>query len=151
MATAVNMAEVSAPDFNDSLGLQAADHEVIYNLAYSLYQQTRFAEAERAFGLLCLSAPNSERFWLGLAASRQLQKNYHTALLAYRMANAINAENPTTALHSAECYLAAGLIEQTQQSLDEASRCSDRSDSPATLRDRIDVLRQALQQTQIAK
>ena len=131
----------------ESLGLSADDMDVIYNLAYSLYNQNRLDEAERVFGLLCMTDHLSERNWLGLGAARQLKKDFGGAVLAYSMAADSGAQNPTAPLHAAECYLLLGMHDQALGALKTALEWMDNGDDPDRILDRIDALTATLDQS----
>lgn len=144
------MASVSTPreqihEINDQLKqfnhFEPAELEVIYNLAYTLYNQGHYPEAEKAFELLCLLEPSSERFLMGLGAARQLQKNYQGAVLAYNLAAATGNDDPMVAIRAAECYLALGWRQDAHIALKDAAHGSSANSAIAS---RIEALQDAL-------
>jgi type III secretion system low calcium response chaperone LcrH/SycD len=145
------MASVSTPieqvhEINDQLKqfnrFEPADLEVIYNLAYTLYNQGHYLEAEKAFELLCLLEPSSERFLMGLGAARQLQKNYQGAVLAYNLAAATGKDDPMVAIRAAECYLALGWMHDAHIALNDAA--AHGSSANSAIASRIEALQDAL-------
>lgn len=92
-------------------GLTQDHMEAIYTLAYTLYQQERYQEAHDLFTFLCLYDHLETKYWNGLAACRQMRKDYGAAIDAYTMAAMLDVENPELPLRAAECHLALGNLE----------------------------------------
>ncbi len=130
--------------FKDALGVKDHDLEMLYTLAYRLYQLRRYEEAERMFAVLCMYDHRVERFWLGLGACRQRIGAYAPAILAYYMAAETGTGSPWPPLYAAECYLALGLPEPAGGAMDAAARVAQHDPDPKRVTDRIESLRECV-------
>jgi type III secretion system low calcium response chaperone LcrH/SycD len=105
----------------DIVGLDQENLEAGYGLAFNLYNAGNFKDAETLFSGLCLYEHNDERFWMGLAGSRQALGNYAGAIDAYGMACYASALNdPAPTVHAGLCYLQLGDRENARALFDAA-------------------------------
>ena len=93
-------------------GLSDEQMEAIYAMAYRYYQFGKYDEAIEMFNLLGMFNPFESKYWMGLAASLQLTKQFDKAQQVYAVA-AMTSEpgDPVPHLHAGECCLGAGEIE----------------------------------------
>lgn len=79
-----------------------------YALAYTLYQNDRYLEASHIFRLLTLAHPSEPKFWNGLGAALQMQRDYQEAIHCYLHCADLAAEKTTPMLYvqMADCYFA---------------------------------------------
>lgn len=102
--------------------VQIADEKIqeIYALAYMLYQNQQYEEASHFFRLLVVSHPNDIKFWKGLGASLQMQKDYEGALQCYQCCM---QDQPDPYLHVqiADCYFALKQIDEGLNALNVAN------------------------------
>jgi type III secretion system low calcium response chaperone LcrH/SycD len=127
-------------------GLDADDLEAIYHLGYNQYEQEQYAEAERAFQVLCFHDHLSPRFWLSLGAARQQLKDYAGAIMAYSMIPETGSANPLAPLRAAECYIALGLFEEAVSGLEAALDWADNGGDRQGVIRHVEILFQALEQ-----
>ena len=96
------------------------DLNVLYSLAYGLYQAGDYAQAKEIFHQLVLSKPFKKDYWMGLGASCQLEKNYMEALKAWSMVALLDDKDPTPHFHAAECYFSDANPEEAFKALSAA-------------------------------
>jgi type III secretion system low calcium response chaperone LcrH/SycD len=89
----------------------------VHAIAYNLYTQGRFAEAERYFGFLSFYRPLDCRYLVSIGSCRQMQKNFSGAIESYSLATLLEPENPEPSLHVAECLLGLGEAEAARETL----------------------------------
>lgn len=90
----------------DFTALTPESMDVIYSMAYSLYNAGKFAEAERIFKLLANLEHFESKYWKGLGAAREGLKNYEGALLVYGHLGAMDVKDPYPAFQAAKCFMA---------------------------------------------
>ncbi|WP_420420497.1 SycD/LcrH family type III secretion system chaperone [Simkania sp.] len=93
------------------------DLSVLYTLAYNLYQSGDYDQAKEIFHQLVLSKPLKQKYWLGLGACLQLEKQYEEALKAWGMASILDGYDPLPHFHAAECNFALNDFEQGCEAL----------------------------------
>lgn len=84
------------------------DLRIIYSFAYTLYQTGDYDQAKPIFQQLAAFKPFEQKYWLGLAACWQMEKQYDEALKGWAMAFLLKEEDPIPHFHAAECYEALG-------------------------------------------
>ena len=50
--------------------------EDLYAMGYHFYQHGKYGEAAGCFSLLVLADVDTQKYWMGLAASQQMSKKY---------------------------------------------------------------------------
>jgi secretion system chaperone SscA len=98
--------------FRDFTQLTPQSMEVIYMVAFNQYNGGRYDEAEKVFRLLSTLNHFEPKYWMGLGASREMQKKYAEALKAYSFLTVLDMRNPVPAFHGAKCFLAMGKTEE---------------------------------------
>lgn len=104
--------------------LSKEKEEEAYANAYMLYQNRRYQEAGYLFRLLAQAAPDQPKYWKGLGACLQLQKDYEGALDSYCCCARANSPScPDAALytHTADCYLALKEMDKALTALEVAA------------------------------
>lgn len=96
------------------------DLEAIYSIAHTFYVQRRYKKSEQLFSYLCLYQHMDKRFWKGLAASRQMQKNYRKAAEAYAYMAIIDMDDPEPSFHAAFCFMELKETKSASKALDAA-------------------------------
>lgn len=97
--------------------LKGRDLETLYTHAYHFYERSDYAKASKLFTQLVMHDPFQGRFWKGLAASNQMQKEYKAALYAWGVLALLEGHDPMAHFHAAECYLSDGEIEEAKKAL----------------------------------
>lgn len=95
-----------------------------YATAYMLYQNRRYQEAGYLFRLLTQAAPDQPKYWKGLGACLQLQKDYEGALDSYcccAQANSSSCSDAALYTHTADCYLALKEMDKALTALEVAA------------------------------
>ncbi|CAM2005062.1 SycD/LcrH family type III secretion system chaperone [Acanthopleuribacter pedis] len=101
----------------DIRGLSAEDMDVIYSMAFNLYNHGKYKDAEDVFKFLCFMDHMERKFLMGLAACRQMQKNYEGAVQAYSLAAVYDIEDPKAHLHAGDCFLALERYAEAESAL----------------------------------
>lgn len=105
-------------------GIPKSALQALYAVAYGLYQQEQFAQAERVFALLCVYDHFEPRYLQGLAASRKALGAYESAAQTWGLLMAVTPQDPIPWLMAADCRLALGEYEAARFGLTEALRRS---------------------------
>lgn len=83
--------------------------EALYSLAYKCYSVEDYSSAETIFQALCMYKHDEEKYWLGLAGSRQGLKKYQQAIDAYSMAGlTAQLKDPLPFFFASQCFLKMG-------------------------------------------
>lgn len=92
-----------------------------YKIAYDFYLASDYQKAASAFSYLTLLNPYEFTYWMGLGVSKQADKAYEEAIVAYTVAGAIQA-SPLPHYHLAQCYYA---LEQKDLAKEHLTQCLD--------------------------
>ncbi len=84
------------------------DFTDVYSLACDYYDKGLIEQAENIFRSLCLYDFSNIDYLLGLAAIKQVQKQYQKAINIYCLAINLDGNNPTVYFHIGQCYLYSG-------------------------------------------
>lgn len=121
--------------FGQVLGVSKDELENLYALGRTLYAAKNFKDSKVVFQMLTIYNPNDERFWLGLAGSRQGLEDYEGAIDAYQLAAIRNGmKDPTPLLYAVRCMLKLnrkedavggleGIVLIGDESLPEVKKC----------------------------
>ncbi|QEZ93508.1 type III secretion system translocator chaperone SicA [Proteus sp. CD3] len=95
--------------------------EGIYSFAYDFYQKGKLDEAEAIFKFLCLYDFYNVDYIMGLAAVKQLKKQYQAAIDLYALAylNAKNDYRPV--FYAGQCNLSLGEKEKAKYCFHQVS------------------------------
>ena len=118
----------------------AIDLESSYAQAYALYQAGHAQKAADIFRGLCSLFPSEARFWFGLGASLQENREYRKALYAWAMNALIDPANPYPHFHAAQCLISLEQISDAKRAIHEAKTRSNTPKHP--LQGPISVLEQ---------
>ena len=89
-------------------GVSNGELEAVYSLAYGYYRTGRYEEAGKLFQFLVLFDHLNAKFWFGLGAVQQAEKNFKDAVVSYGYCSFLKLDNPKPQLHAAERFLAMG-------------------------------------------
>ena len=89
-------------------GVTNDELEAVYSLAFGYYPTGKFDEAQKLFQFLVLFDHLNAKFWFGLGAVPQAQKDFKNAVVSYGYCSFLKLDNPKPQLHAAECFLAMG-------------------------------------------
>ena len=89
-------------------GVTNAELEAVYSLAFGYYKTGKYEEAHKLFQFLVLFDHLNAKFWMGLGAVQQMEKDYQNAVISYGYSSFLKLDNPKPQLHAAECFLAMG-------------------------------------------
>lgn len=89
-------------------GIDDAQLNAVYSLAFSYYSTGRYDEALKLFKFLVLFDHLSQKFWIGLGATQQMLKHYDEAIAAFAQASLLDIENPKPMYYAAICHIAKG-------------------------------------------
>lgn len=89
-------------------GVTNEELDAVYFLAYGYYQTGRLEEASKLFRFLVLFDHLNAKYWFGLGAVQQVDKNYQDAIVSYGYSSFLDLSDPKPQFHAAECFLAMG-------------------------------------------
>lgn len=122
--------------------LSEQEQNTLYASAYSLYQEGNYETAAQLFTQLILVNPFNHGFWLGLASSEQMRKEYTAALHAWAMVALLNNEDPFAHFHAGECYLSLNDPAEALKAFTAAeARLKAESEAEQKLAEKIQVLK----------
>ncbi len=134
----------------DLQGLSDKNMEAIYAVAHNLYSATKYEQANTLFQYLCMLNPYEKKYWLGLGACRQMQRDFQNAIDAYCMATALDMKDPNAPLHAGECFLALGNLDSAEKSFDTVIAWSEEGgDQYDKLRDRAKGLKSIIEKMKL--
>lgn len=141
MSTLSQTQNAALRDFDKRTSLSEETREDIYLMAYNFYQNGKYNEASGCFSLLVLADSKLPKYWMGLAASQQMNGKYEEAMSAYTFASELDQNDPRPHFHKAECYFAQQKINEALQSLDSAEALAKAKNEEQDLLPRISILR----------
>lgn len=92
----------------DIKGLTAENMEAIYGVAYNAYSAGNLDQAHKVFQFLCYFDHLEHKYWMGLGATRQMLKDFSSAVDAYSFAGLLNINDPRAPFQAANCHIALG-------------------------------------------
>lgn len=84
------------------------DFSNVYSLACDYYDKGLIEQAEKIFRSLCLYDFSNIDYLLGLAAVKQVQKQYQKAINLYSLAISLNEDDASCYFYIGQCYLFSG-------------------------------------------
>lgn len=96
------------------------EEEKIYRTGFKLYDQGQYKEASSLFMKLVLQDPLEECYWRGLAASRQMERKYESALHAWGVVALLARQDALAHFHAAECLFALSDLKDGKKALNLA-------------------------------
>ncbi|EGT3624727.1 tetratricopeptide repeat protein [Morganella morganii] len=89
---------------------QDKDHDFsnVYSLACDYYDKGLMEQAEKIFRSLCLYDFSNINYLLGLAAVKQVQKQYQKAINLYSLAISLDKNNASAYFYIGQSYLFSG-------------------------------------------
>ena len=100
--------------FKDLKNLSDDAMEAIYSLAYNLYQSGKYEEAKKIFQFLCFYDHFNRKYYLGLGACQQMQKQYDSAIEIFSFATLLDSDDPRAMMYIGDCHMAKGDKEKAQ-------------------------------------
>ena len=94
--------------FKDLKNMSDDAMEAIYSVAYNLYQGGKYEEANKVFQFLCFYDHFNRKYFLGLGACQQMQKQYDNAIEIFSFATILDSDDPRPMMYIGDCHLAKG-------------------------------------------
>ena len=123
---------------SDALSDTAA--EQFYTFAFAQYRCGDLTKASDAFQILCARKPLEARFWFGLGATLQEDRNYKGAMKAWAMAALLDLKDPYPHFHAAECACSLVELKDAKYALLETEK---RISEDHPLKDKVRLLKEA--------
>lgn len=103
------------------------DFSNVYSLACDYYDKGLIEQAEKIFRSLCLYDFSNINYLLGLAAVKQVQKQYQKAINLYSLAINLDGDNASSYFYIGQCYLFSGEEELAVNSFRQcvSMKCTD--------------------------
>ena len=104
----------------DLLGatLSQQSQDTLYHIAYLQYQQAKYADAMRIFGVLLTMDHLEKRYFMGFGSCLQMQRDHEKALQFYGPASILDMTDPEPVMRCVECHLAMGNVPVARQGLE---------------------------------
>ncbi|UYM14718.1 SycD/LcrH family type III secretion system chaperone [Endozoicomonas euniceicola] len=106
--------------FKDLKNMSEDAMEAIYSVAYNLYQGGKYEEAQKVFQFLCFYDHFNRKYFLGLGACQQMQKQFENAIEIFTFALVLDEHDPRPMIYIGDCHLAMGDKEKAKQSYESA-------------------------------
>jgi type III secretion system low calcium response chaperone LcrH/SycD len=113
------------------------DH--LYAVGFGSYSQGSYAQASSLFTTLVTANPFDERFWRGLASSKQMEEKYQEALRAWSLVALLCDKDPLPHFHAAECLMS---LNEKSDALKALKMAQELSSTNADLQTKIELLRE---------
>jgi type III secretion system low calcium response chaperone LcrH/SycD len=114
------------------------EEENIYSLAYGSYASGNFSQASALFTSLALTNPLEERYWRGLASSKQMETRYEEALKAWSVTALLDSSDPLPHFHAAECLTS---LKDKEEALKALTMAESLVNGATELQEKIQVLK----------
>lgn len=103
------------------------DFSKVYSLACDYYDKDLIEQAEKIFRSLCLYDFSNIDYLLGLAAVKQVQKQYQKAINLYLLAISLDENNASSYFYIGQCYFFSGEEELAVNSFKQcvSMKCTD--------------------------
>lgn len=106
----------------DLKGITTEEMEAVYSLGFNFYNTGRYEEAEKVFKFLVLFDHMTPKYWMGLGAVQQVNKNYEGAVTSYGFASFLDLSDPKPQYMAAECYFVMGDLDNAASALEAVKR-----------------------------
>jgi type III secretion system low calcium response chaperone LcrH/SycD len=107
--------------FQDMKGIDDQVMDTTYSVAYNLYNNKKFEDAEKVFMFLSLMNHYEKKYFMGMGACRQVLKKHREAIESYVFASLLDLEDPRPPFYAAACHIAMGDKEAAMQAYDAAA------------------------------
>lgn len=94
--------------------------EMLYHLAYELYRNGKYSDAEDCFKLLTGHRLEDRKLWMGLGASYQMQNKHEEALECYSIAAIQDPNDPYVHWYAAQCLFSQNNLPKALEALKSA-------------------------------
>ena len=106
--------------FKDLKNMSDDAMEAIYSVAYNLYQGGKYEESQKVFQFLCFYDHFNRKYFMGLGACQQMQKQYENAIEIFTFATVLDEHDPRPMIYIGDCHLAMGDKEKARMSYEAA-------------------------------
>lgn len=107
----------SLADLPSSQRFSGEQLEVIYGMAYAHVVQKQYRQALPIFSFLAQYGPTRKHYWAGMALCLNMIGRHEEAESIYGLNDLLFPASPDSALHMAECQIAAGKLAQAHETL----------------------------------
>ena len=106
--------------FKGLKGISDEAMEAIYSVAYNMYMNEKYEDSVKMFQFLCFHDHINPKYFLGLGACLQMQKEYEKALDAFSFVLVLSNDNVSAQVYMGDCYMALGDVPMAIQSYDNS-------------------------------
>ena len=122
----VRMLEEGTLTLKAAKGITTEEMDAVYSLAHDFYRTGRYQDAETLFKFLTVYDHLNPRYWMGLGATRQVQRRFDEAIKAYALVSVtLDVKNVKAPYYAAECFLAKGDREGARKALEHVKHFCD--------------------------
>lgn len=130
----------SLADLPSSQRFSGEQLEVIYGMAYAHVVQKQYRQALPIFSFLAQYGPTRKHYWAGMALCLNMIGRHEEAESIYGLNDLLFPASPDSALHMAECQIAAGKLAQAHETLTAVLRRAQSDASHGSLCQRAQAL-----------
>lgn len=116
-----------------------AELDALYNIGVQIYQQGKWEDASRVFGLINMFAPFNSLYLSAQGKCLKCLGAYEDAHDVFHLAWTIDRSMPAAALHAAECLMLAGRKEDAVELINEVLAAPEMSDNNVELREKAEA------------
>lgn len=121
--------------FQDMKDIDDQTMETTYSVAYNLYNNKKFEDAEKVFMFLSLMNHYEKKYFMGLGACRQVLKKHSEAIESYIYASLLDLEDPRPPFYAAACHMAMGDKDAAIQAYEAAAELAAKDESLQDIKD----------------
>ena len=122
----VKMLDEGTLTLKSAKGITNEEMNAVYSLAHDFYRTGRYQDAETLFKFLTVYDHLNPRYWMGLGATRQVQRRFEEAIKAYALVSVtLDVKNVKAPYYAAECFLAMGDRENARKALEHVKLFCD--------------------------
>lgn len=116
--------------------------QALYAMGHEYYRNGKYEQAQQLFRFLTFSDTQDRRFWIALASSHYMLKEYPQAIEAYSISAIQDPSDPTPHWYAANCFLACGQKVKALEALDSALSTAKKDEKYAALIPQIELLQE---------
>ena len=120
---------LSGVAIGDLCGLTSNDLELIYSMGRTYYQNAKYEDAETVFRFLTVMEYSVSKYWMALAATLQMKKEYHEAACVYGYAAFFDLDDPRPHLQAGFCLMQLGMNEPAIDALEASILATNATDA----------------------
>lgn len=121
-----DLLDASLTTLAEGRGISMDELESVYAIALELYKTGRYKEAATLFNFLAVFSHTERKYWMGLGAVMQAQRNFDEAIRVYsHITMLVDSTWVKPSYYAAECFLAKGDKEHAMSAIEHVRQFAD--------------------------